>query len=104
LADSLSKGVKTISFELVLSVASILVVGGIAFGSLSRAQEVQSTEIRALELKQETIRETVNQIQVSVATIESHQESQKEASEKAADERRRIEVKLDRITERLLER
>ena len=87
-----------------MSVASILVVGGIAFGSLSSAQEVQSTEIKALELKQETIRETVNQIQVSVATIESHQESQKEASDKAADERRRIEVKLDRITERLLER
>ena len=104
MADPDSKGVRLISAELLGSHVSKLILGALAFGSFSAAQEAQSTEIKALELKQENIRETVNQIQVSVATIESHQESQKEASEQAADERRRIEIKLDRITERLLER
>ena len=104
MAEVMGRGIKVISAELLLSLASTLMIGGVAFGSLSNAQEAQSNDIKALELKQETIRETVNQIQVSVATIESHQGAQKEASEQAAAERLRIEEKLDKITERLLER
>ena len=99
-----TKAVKFLSAEMLVTMATGLILGGIAFGNLSNAQEAQSSEIKVLEAKQETIRETVSQIRVSVAKIESHQEDQERSSRKAAEERLRIEDKLDKITERLLER
>ena len=99
-----SKAVKFLSAEMLVTMAAGLILGGIAFGNLSSAQEAQSSEIRILEAKQETIRETVSQIRVSVAKIESHQEDQEKSARKAAEERLRIEDKLDKLTERLLER
>ena len=105
MTDALSnKSFKLLSAEMLFSLMSTILLVGLAWGGLSKSQAVQGEEIKVLKVKQESIRETVTQIQISVGKIESHQESQKESADKAAEERLRIEEKLDKITDRLLER
>ena len=98
----LQKNLRFSSSE-VISLITMLIIGAVAWGSLSKAQTVQGSDIKELEAKQGSIRETVNQIKVSVATIEEHQKGQKKSEEEAAQERRRIEDKLDKLNEYLLE-
>lgn len=101
--DVANGGIKFLSYEVLGSLCATVAFVAIAWGSLSSAQEIQGAEITALKQEQKTIREVVNEIKVSVATIEEHQNGQKEASDQAIQERRRIEDKLDKLNEYLLE-
>ena len=105
MTDALSnKSFRLLSAEVLFSLMSTILLVGLAWGGLSNSQAVHGQEIRVLKEKQESIRDTVTKIQISVGKIESNQESQKDSAGKAAQERLRIEEKLDKITDRLLER
>ena len=81
-------------------VSAILV--GIAWGTLASSQAAQGKEILEIKTEQASIKESVEEIKVSLATVAAKQEGFVQRAERAARDRQRIEEKLDKITEHLL--
>ena len=97
-----SKVVKFLSLEMIASLLMSALLVGISYGSLSKEQQSQGDEVKSLKVKQQEIKSAVEGIRVSIATVEANQSNQAESARQATLERRRIEDKLDRITDRLL--
>jgi len=97
-----TKVVKFLSLEMLGSLLMSALLVGISYGSLSQEQQSQSDEVKSLKIKQQEIKSAVEGIRVSIATVEANQSNQADSARQATLERRRIEDKLDRITDRLL--
>tara|TARA_R110000868_G_scaffold111743_7_gene301461 strand:+ start:4854 stop:5174 length:321 start_codon:yes stop_codon:yes gene_type:complete len=97
-----AKALGFLSVELLLSVAATIALVSVSWGSLSTEQVAQSVEVKGLRDKQQQVIKAVEGIRVSLATVEANQKNQADSAKQAQLERRRIEDKLDTITQRLL--
>jgi hypothetical protein len=96
------KAVKFLSVEFALSFVISVTLVGVAWGTLASSQKAQGTEILEIKTEQAATRESVEGINVSLATVAAKQQGFVQRAEQAARDRQRIEEKLDKITEHLL--
>lgn len=91
-----NRGIRLLSFETIGSLIVMVFIGGMAYASLTGAQQETNRRVEAVEQEQAALRRTMGAIELNVSVIRTTQDYMREAMNDQKSDVKRIRELLER--------